>query len=342
MQRPTTVKVSGIFLISACLLWIGDFILVTYILIHHGLAPTLQNPRFIRLLIGGGFVLAVSSWGIATSIGILRLRAWARVSFLALSVMAAYHFSGLVLASPFVRGWSSPTGLRVPLLGLVLVYLGCAGLATLAISVFVSERMDEVFRFAVAGVPSTEKGDATAKTVAVSGASLAIQRPLSTLVIGAWLLCAGPLALYQGLLHVPVINIPLPSAPLGFLLRARGTDVYIVLMAAAAVALGFGLLRGNYYWARRGTIAFCIFSIISELATALRPEYVARVAEELPTNASMIHAEMALWLSTSWSVVPPAIALYLLATRRFFLPGVGTGLLTGEAGGAGPKECLTE
>lgn len=320
MQRPTTVKVAGIVLLCACLLWIGDFILVTYILIDNGLALTLQNPRLIHLLVGGAFVLAVGFWGIATSIGIFRLRGWARISIIALSVMAAYHCFGLVLASPFGRGWGAPIGARTWLFGLVLAYFGCGGLAALTIVVFASERMDQVFRFPVAGIPSAEKAEPATATPAEPSGSLVSQRPLSVLVIGAWLLCAGPLVLYQDLLHLQVIAIPLPSNPLGFVLRERGADAYHVVMAAVVVALGYELLRGNYYWARRGTIAFCIFSIVSELATALRPEYLARVAEQLPTSASMIHTEIALWLLTLWSVAPPAIAIYLLATRGWRRP----------------------
>lgn len=82
MHRPTSVKVAGIFLMAACLLWITDSIFVTYILIQRGLAPTLQNPWFTRLLVNWGIVLAVSFWGIATSIGVFRLRPWARISIL--------------------------------------------------------------------------------------------------------------------------------------------------------------------------------------------------------------------------------------------------------------------
>lgn len=196
MHRPTSVKVAGIFLMAVCLLWIGDSILVAYILVDRGLAPTLQNPRFTPLLVYWGIVLAVSFWGIATGIGILRLRRWARISILALSVMAAYHFFAVALASPFLWGQGLSIGARATyLLGFVLAYFGGGALAALAIVVFASEGMDQIFRSPVGGITPGEKPAPTSPTVAESRAPLVSQRPLSALVIGTWLLCAGPLEL---------------------------------------------------------------------------------------------------------------------------------------------------
>ncbi len=296
LRRPASIKVAAILLLAVGTVWTGIFLANAYILVaRRVLTPSLQNHRFVSFLEAVGFVMIVSAWEVATGIGLLRHRRWARVSIIVLGVMAAYHFLGAALASPFSSYWNFPNGLWVVLLGTSLAFIGFGGLAVMAIVEFSSQRMDRVFY--TTGAPAS-------------------RAPLSALVIGAWLLASGPLELYQILLRSPTIGFPLPVPLFGFQLPARGETVYLILMAAAAVAIGFGLLKGNY-WARRGAIAFCIFTIASQLATVLRPESVASILRQMPYVS---HAHIALWLEALWALAAPVLAIYFLAAWKFPVP----------------------
>ncbi|HET7842091.1 MAG TPA: hypothetical protein VFM21_10820, partial [Terriglobia bacterium] len=139
--------------------------------------------------------LALAAWMMATAIGILRFRAWARISILVLSFHAIYFAAGLLVVVRMVVS-NPPAGEPWAPVIWYLLPLGIAGIAGVWVVQFADEGMDGIF------LPPRATCAAT-------------MPPLSLSVIAGWLLVLWPIRLYQ-LLLTPRASGPLfPAFPIG-------------------------------------------------------------------------------------------------------------------------------
>ena len=247
-----------------------------------------------RLLVSALPSLAVAAWGITTAIGLLRLRPWARVSILVISLMAAqFCFTAALqtalLPTPNVASNASMFDIRV---GLTLLYFGCGGIAGLWVGQFSEKGMDQLFQLAIASP----------------------WRPLSFSVIAIWFIIVWPLTLYSIILHL-TRGLIFPALPLGMSIPGSAANAYHVGLTVGGVAIGLGLLRMKQ-WAQLGAITLCVFTIISKVAAALRPDTVAQVVGVVNAEMNTWTPYLFIWAETLLAMLLPGAALWFLITSR--------------------------
>ena len=308
MKRPTTLTIAAILLLLASAFLVLSFLGAPYVL-HRLQRPV--NPRFLFWAIPN---LGIAAWWAATAVGILRLRPWARVSILVLASVAAYHYIGNALALLLWFGPATEDSIWLANLGLALVSLGCGGVAALWLVQFSQGTMDDVFRRDAEILPSEQAATGDLPNATATRSMLVAKRPLSTTIIAVWLLAMLPLGLYEILLRVHKILLVFPR-PIGVVFQGSVGAAYYVAVAVVGVALGVGLLRTKR-WARAGTVALCIYTIVSELASALRPDAYPQASQVMNSAMSLWASRLSIGVWTLWSIVPPAAAMWLLITRE--------------------------
>jgi hypothetical protein len=246
MKRSASVTVVAVLSLlgSVMTLAMGTLMALALVLTRKP-NPALKEPAaFFGMIIGMFFLIVPAIWGLATSIGLFRLKNWARLSILVFSVL-------LVLAGVF----GAPMFLLIPLpqtpgtdphfltyfrIGIIGFY---ALLAAVGIWWFVL--------FTRHSVKGQFGADPT--TVAVpldSGPCRPRRRPISITVI-AWLMIVGaafaPLNLW--------LRPPVPF--LWMMLFGFWAVLYTLIYAVVALYVGIGLLRLNPICR---TIAICLYS----------------------------------------------------------------------------------
>ncbi len=214
------------------------------------------TPPYARVagLVMAGVMFALSAWGIATAVGLLRLRRWARVCILVFSVFMALCFGSGALVMAFLPLPSPPnappglmTGIRI---GIVCLYGILALIGGWWLYLF--NRAAVVAQFAPGPPPV---------------------RPLSVSMI-AWFLLVG------GVVCLVYTWLPFPAMLFGFIIKGWPAITIYLLLGLLQLWLGIGLLRLRPL-SRILTIGFFLLGGLNSLAFALLPGFAARMTEAM-------------------------------------------------------------
>lgn len=258
MARSAGVTASSIIaLIGSCLtvLWVGLMTLAVHA------APIPVSPGFVKIvLVGSALIgLAAGLWGIASGIGLLRLREWARISMLVFGVVLILFCLPTGLLIPFLPMTPPPNSPMPPgffaLIRIVMaiIYLALAALGICWVWFFNRKTVKEQF---CPGVTSSSQ-------------STQPGRPISISIMGWCFLVCGcftPLAL---LLHMPVMFF-------GFLFTGRTASVLILGFGIISIIMGVGLLMLRP-WARILAICYFVLCALSSLSFVMVPGAAARL-----------------------------------------------------------------
>ncbi|MFZ3243922.1 MAG: hypothetical protein WA185_02515 [Candidatus Acidiferrales bacterium] len=253
------MKRSGDVTAAAIVLFFGSGVLVLFVLFGVlGVALTssqLQLPPEARYgqFFGLVFYALSSAWGIATGVGILQLRPWARISMLIMSGVAIFLsvFGALGLAMVPMIMRQTPD---VPLAAMrVVIAVGVAMLLVpIAIAIWwliLFTRKRVIAEFAARGAAGPPADPQTAFTapappLASSVAStsprmqLSYRRPVSITVIAVFLL-AGAAAFPMFLFYPASWRV---TVFFGMILTGRAVLVVFATYSALGILLGTGLL----------------------------------------------------------------------------------------------------
>lgn len=255
------VQRSGGITFSAVLAILGSALLLLFALATALSAlPSITQPTALPsytrplLLIVSGVMVTIAGWGIATAIGLFRLRPWARWSLLAFSAFLVFMgvSGGLALAfSPIPAASGTLPGVvtlvKVFLLGFYLVM-------TLVGAIW-------LFYFNTAGVRSQFGGGPAAEGPGI--------RPVSVTVI-AWFLIAG------GVVCLGLAASPLPAALLAMTLTGWPARALYLAFAGMELWAGLGLLRLQPL-SRVLAIGFFGFTSANTALFSLLPGYAERM-----------------------------------------------------------------
>jgi hypothetical protein len=292
MNRSAGVTViAGLVMIGSVLtLLVG--LLMLAVMMWAPVSPSAQfpgSPVFMKLMFAALSVMYIlpAIWGILTSVGLFRLKNWARISTIVFSVLliviSAFPVL-LTLAMPIPQtpgGAADPavmTGIRIAMGVFWLVQLGI-GIWWLVF--FTRPKVKLQFVPAqplyAGGVPLPEVGVTQfAPPVLARGG---VSRPLSITII-AWFLLAGcfflPLSL---LLHAPVVFFTK-------LLAGKTAVMYQIILISIQVGVGVGLLRLRPA-ARIGGIAYLAFGFLSGAVFYFAPGGHARMLALFESERSM-------------------------------------------------------
>jgi hypothetical protein len=178
----------------------------------------LENQRAIALVVAA-FAAGLGALGIATGIGVLRLRQWARISILVFAgIIAVMCFLAAVLMAfaPFPTP-PNPT-------------MSASAMRTFLVIVYIVPCLIGIWWLVVFNKRAT-------KDAFAAGARPGHSRvPPSILIIGWWLLVGGIVSLIPAVLGIPALIA-------GMMLKGWSARLVYIAFAAIGVYLGWGLLK---------------------------------------------------------------------------------------------------
>ena len=322
MKRSAGVTVIAVLSLIGSLLTLFMGLLMTILSIFlPKVAP--KDPSFSPQVFRATFLLAAlvyilpAVWGIVTSIGLFRLKEWARISMIAFSVLLIVmsSFGGLIgMLMPLPRDPAHPvdpaflTGMRI--------FMGAFSLALLSLGIWwlVFLNRHKVKEQFVAPVPvpawpPPPAMDPAAIASAIGNIPVVPQRPLS-LTILAWFLLAG-------CMFIPV-NLALHS-PAIFLTRVLTgweATAYFLAFIPLHLYVGIGLLRLQPA-ARTMGVVYCVLLFVNAAVFYLAPGGRTRVADLLQRSQKSNP------LVPAW----PSQAFSTMDITPFFLMGAVAGLI---------------
>jgi hypothetical protein len=251
-QRSAGVTAAAVISIlgsALCLLFALLMLLTSFL--FRSQAPT---PSFTRVAVFFECALfgALAAWGIATAIGLFRLRGWARISAIVFSLLLASGALFLAFFRPPPQPGAPPAVMTVVMVGIACFYACLAALGGWWLYLFNTLSVRTQF-----GAEISEPGG----------------RPLSISIIGWWLL-AGAVGCFAG----AFTSFPVMVG--GFVFRGWLTHIFFLAFAAIQGWLGGGLLRLKPL-TRIVAIAFYAFAGVSSLLFAFLPGYEQRIRDAM-------------------------------------------------------------
>lgn len=311
MKRAGGVTASAVIGIIGSLLTIllGIVLAATSMAIRaHPLQGAAVTPPFdvSKVLIVESIALfGLAILGMVCAIALLKLRNWARVSFLVFAgvlggccVMSVIGMSVSFFLMPQIGlpGQSPPQGVIVGIfLVFSLIALAVLGLAVWWLYYFTRRSVKEQFLNAVE-LATPRRG------------------PLSVTII-AWLLVIG------GCFGSLTLLVSYPVFLFGFAFKGWAAKLVLLLISATSLVAGIGMLRWR---AQAHTLALALygFFLLSTLGSLILPGSMARMQDAMremaypgPNDLPAFN-EPFMWLGMLFTVIAVCVPLWFLVTRR--------------------------
>lgn len=281
------------------------------------------SPLFFKamLLLSSLMYVLPAIWGIVTSIGLFRLRNWARISMIVFSVLLIFvsGFGGLVsLLMPMLPSpnHSADNALVAARYFMGLFSLTLIGIGAWWIVFFTRQRVKEQF------LPPPPVAGTLPPVVDSPAAERTFKRPLSISILG-WLMLGGCLFM------VPSMFLHPPAILFTKLLTGRTATLCYGGYTVLNLLIGIGLLRLNPS-ARLAGICYYVFSFINVGIFYLAPGPQARLEALMEKEQSLFpwmplrqnqsgyafNLKPFLILGFCGAVIGIAVPLYFLITRK--------------------------
>jgi len=326
------MKRSGDVTASAIILFCGSGLMVLMavgMIVGAAVTPLPPEQRAVQYVVPIFYGLE-AAWGIATGVGILQLRPWARISMIVMSAMTIFFtVCGALgmMAVPLLlqqTPGTPPAAIRVVMfVGLIIMAVPLA-IAIWWLVLFTRARVRVEFATrGAAAVPSAAPGTAVATNFspAFAAAPSAPEIPISVRVIAIMFLVFGGFAL----LSVPfAIRTRIPNVMMGILIQGRTAWVYGVVFALVQIGLCVAVLKRRA-WALDGLIVVALLGVVNSVLFAISPSRkvlfdTIMQREKLPAgvDANIMSSFMnsMLPISVGIGVLLWAVVLYFFFTRR--------------------------
>jgi hypothetical protein len=306
MNRSPGVTIAAVFsLLGSLLFLLLGFLLVVFAIFSRSILSSPAPPGGPAIMfLSASFMTLPGIWGLATSVGLFRLKRWARISILIFAALLT--FFGLVtplglLAVRFPTPPNQdPAILNSVRWGMSAFYLCLAGVGVWWLIFFTRRSIKEQF---------LAKGQ-IAGEVASSSA-----RPLSILVIASLFLLGSIGTLISALLRLPAVFF-------NQILTGWAATFIFLAYTAICIYLGIGLLRLDPR-ARLVAIAYSVFAMVSSILTYALPGAQQRLAFVMSALPRMFHGEnsqhapvISPWFTVGFSVLLMVVQIYFLVTRK--------------------------
>lgn len=331
MHRSTGVTISVVVVIagSAFTILCGALALAGSAVISK-LSPPANVPFNLGsvLIVEAIFIFAFGAWGLASGIGLIYLKQWARISLLVFAgILVCIFVPGAammaVIPLPASHDPNLPSNfMTVMRIGMALFYGMFAALGGFWLYFF-NKRTVKVQFQTMQPVPESAAGDlfvGTAVPVVDQPA-----RPLSITIIGWFLLISSALAPVSLLINGRLFReIQFPFYFLGVFIFGRSAYLLLILWMAAQLAAAAGLLKLKR-WALFTTIGLqCVAAANGVLLLSI-PGHRARFQQIMETLMVSMNARMPqpapqfnfpIWWGFAVSLPIVGVILWFLITRR--------------------------
>ncbi|MGO9085391.1 MAG: hypothetical protein ACLQBK_09210 [Candidatus Sulfotelmatobacter sp.] len=277
MRRSVGVTVIAVLSLAGSVLTLLLGILMVAVAV---IAPAPSQAEFpfpplllkALLLLVSLMYLGVAAWGIATGIGLLRLRNWARLSIIVFSVlliiMSAFSALMLVSAPAFPNlNEANPSVMTAMRVAMGVFWLGQLGVGIWWLVFFNRAKVKQQFLSSLSPLPPPAPEIFADHSSQVSAGRP--QRPLS-LTILAWFLLVGCLFLPLSL------AMRAPAILFTKMVTGLPAGLYYFVMLALQLYIGIGLLRVKPF-ARTVGVGYYVFLFINTAVFYLAPGRWARI-----------------------------------------------------------------
>ena len=338
MARSGGITFSAVvvFLGSACMALLGVSATIGNIMMARLGGPLGTHSFIVLLAFDVLIILGLAGWGIATGVGLIRLRRWARISLLIFSglLAAISTLAGIGMALiPFPQPVQKEASANLPpnffteiRIGIVVFYAALAVLGGVWLWYFSKGSVKLQFE----GEARTSNAFVSSLPVGALPAPAApYARPVSLTIIG-WFLLIGPILILPSLAMWYATGLwrQIPFYFLGmFLFGWSAAAAFIAFMIATAAA-GFGVLKLRY-WGRQLGIVVQLVGLINGAMLLGIPEHreefqrimdaiMATMTSKMipPGSPAMKIPMMPSWVGLALSMPIVLVILYFLITRK--------------------------
>jgi hypothetical protein len=305
MQRSAGVTASAVIaLIGSGLTLLWAFLLIFGLF---AMAAQESQPKFVQYFMVALVIImfAMSGWGIASGVGILRRQEWARISIMIFSgIMLIFTLPGLLMI-PFIpmqppAQGNLPSALFTGIkIGIGMFYALLSALGAWWLYFFNKKGTREEFK-----QPAADSTGETGST----------KRPLSIAVIGWYLVVTSPLFLFMIIFRFPIFFF-------GYVVVGNLGVMVLTTMACVQILGGIGLLRLRP-WGRTLSICYFVFGILQVIVSAVLPGSDARFQAAVATIMARLNTPQTPFHFSPWfpllSVLPLYGVLFLITRKRCF------------------------
>jgi len=337
MQRSAGVTFSAVVAIVGSVLTIlfGLIAIAAFALISV-MGPSTGLPGAFRIIVivEAAIILGFGGWGLASGIGLIKLKQWARISTIVFAViLVLFSLPPAVLMAfvpfPSVSQSNVPAGFMVFLrVGMVIYYAAISALGGFWLYFFNKRSVKVQFQAVQPVGNSPTPNDFRDMSVRAPTAAQRV-RPLSITIIG-WFLLIGsgsaPLFLLMDLALFDLKKLPLFF--LGFFLSGRGAWLVFIAWMVGQVVAATGLLKLKK-WGLYSTIGLQCLVIVNTVLLIGIPANLERFQEIMDMMMASLTSRMpfpiplkypiALGMLSSLPIVF-AILWFLIAGRDAFRP----------------------
>lgn len=335
MRHSVGITLSAVaaFVGSAFCILLGALVVMTGLLARSSNKPdVLQNIAYVQVIVAF-FFLGLGGWGIASGVGLIKARQWARISMLAFGSLLVFFCVPPAIMIAFIS-FPVPKDPNLPSnfistmrISMVSFYGALAALGAFWLYFFNRRSVKAQFssRSAIVSGPEGIPGAVTVRP----GIAARRARPISITVIGWLLLVSAPLG-GLGLLytHAMFPSIPIPLCMFGFFIFGKVAALILVTWVLAQAVLAVGVLRLQN-WGRIGTIGLQTFGLVNLMMFAAIPASRARFQQIMEAMTASMNARMPqpvpftlpVW-TTMVATVPVfcAVLWFLITQRQAFAP----------------------
>ncbi|MFZ0419265.1 MAG: hypothetical protein WAM04_14295 [Candidatus Sulfotelmatobacter sp.] len=332
MTRSTGVTVVSILSLIGSLLTLamGLLLLAVTVFVPNGHTPQFPgSPATFKALMAAASLvyLLPATWGVATAIGLWRLKNWARISIIVFSVLLSFMGAVTGLVMLVIRFPSAPTASPDPAaMATVRIVMGGFWLTLMGIGIwwlvfFTRAKVAEQFArpsLASSGAGSPQGAQPTEGRIPEQSGVRKTTRPLSITII-AWLLLFGCVFMPWALVF------RIPAVVFTSLVAGRAAFLVYVCFIVAQLCIGVGLLRLKPA-ARIGAIAYFVFGFANAAVFYFAPGGHARLAALVASEQSIFpwtrqfqdQAQYQFDLTPSL-ILGSLVGLVLIAVQLYFL-----------------------
>ena len=291
--------------------------------------PNLPVSLGSILIVEAIFTFAFGAWGLASGIGLIYLKQWARISllvfagFLACITVPAVAMMA-VIPLPASHDPNLPSNfMTVMRIGMALFYGMFAALGAFWLYFFNKRSVKAQFQ-TMLPVPETAAGDSFLATAAPAPIAIERARPLSITIIGWYLLISCALA-PLGLLMTRSLfqGVQFPFYFLGFFLFGRSAYLAFILWMGAQILSGVGLLKLKR-WGLLLAIALQCLGLLNGALLLAIPGHRARFQQLMEAMTASMNARMPqpapfvfpTWFGLGIGFLFVLAILWFLITRR--------------------------
>ena len=273
MQRSIGVTLSAVLVFLGCgltLLFLGLGILGVALAPQPNV-PIMHAILVVEMLLGFGFV----AWGVASGVGLLNLREWARISMLAFSAMMVL-FSVIPLVIFAFIPFPQPPGAPPNFIFFVRIAVGLfygffAALGAFWIYFFNRRNVREQFKRPAGAHPAIASSKAPGVPAAAPDATP--RRPVPIILVAIFFLLGSSFIPFIFLLHSPMFFF-------GVALQGRAAGVCLVFFAALGLVAGIGLL-GLRTWGWAAALAYQGLGLVNMACLVFIPGATDRMFEAM-------------------------------------------------------------